>query len=578
MQYRKKTLRLWGCACLLAGALFSPALFSNAHQLTVSASFDFCASLAHGMYASTGARTFCQVKSGERRVGLVQKQIARRPQVFGEIGVEAPARNFGNNIDAGNPHEDQTPAGAQIYFQSETSVAAVGQYVVEAWNDGTGMALPCPAAMYVEELTGFGFSSDGGKSFADLGGLPNGAPNLCATTSYRYFGDPSVEAWQTTGGAYFYVSSLYEQTIPPFGSALALDACKASGTGAAATLTCGDPVLVATGDISKSEFLDKPFLSIDAARGRLYMSYSRFGQSGSGQIELAVCDITRPNAPVCNPGASTAPYLVVAPGDLNCESDGAYPAVDVASGSVYVAWEWNIASGLFNPSCFNVSTQNKVAYMPFTCLTLTPASPCGMSPLTKAIDITSMEAAVVPGYSRFPMQDFPRIAVSDLAGTVSIVWNDARRAPTGDILLQSFKLVTLDNLQSHPIQLNSETGFKWKYLPALRQADKNGLLNVSWYDRRTLSGASTDVWAALNVDPRLSQTPNNIKVTTEASDWNAISSDFGPNFGDYTDNYVLATANDGYTGESLYVAWTDGRMGLPQPFVSKARDESGAAG
>jgi hypothetical protein len=36
--------------------------------------------------------------------------------------------------------------------------------------------------------------------------------------------------------------------------------------------------------------------------------------------------------------------------------------------------------------------------------------------------------------------DLPRITVSNPAGTVSIVWNDARQDPGGDIPLQSYTL------------------------------------------------------------------------------------------------------------------------------------------
>jgi hypothetical protein len=47
-----------------------------------------------------------------------------------------------------------------------------------------------------------------------------------------------------------------------------------------------------------------------------------------------------------------------------------------------------------------------------------------------------------------------------------------------------------------------------------------------------------------------------------STDWNNVSSDIVPNFGDYTDNYA---ANG-----RVHVAWSDGRLGLPQPFESNA--------
>jgi hypothetical protein len=49
-------------------------------------------------------------------------------------------------------------------------------------------------------------------------------------------------------------------------------------------------------------------------------------------------------------------------------------------------------------------------------------------------------------------------------------------------------------------------------------------------------------------------------VTTGPTDWNGVSSLIIPNFGDYTDNYIIANS------ENAYIAWSDGRLGVPQPF------------
>src|SRR5712691_1153565 len=94
--------------------------------------------------------------------------------------------SFGSNVDAATLQEDVTPSGVQVHGQSEVSVASAGPYVVEAWNDGTGFFAPCGSPNNKEELTGFGFSNNGGASFIDLGGLPNAN---CDTS--RTEGDPS---------------------------------------------------------------------------------------------------------------------------------------------------------------------------------------------------------------------------------------------------------------------------------------------------------------------------------------------------------------------------------------------------
>jgi len=76
------------------------------------------------------------------------------------------------------------------------------------------------------------------------------------------------------------------------------------------------------------------------------------------------------------------------------------------------------------------------------------------------------------------------------------------------------------------------------------------------------------VYEAVGVSPLTHATPSNIVITNVASDWNAVSSDIVPNFGDYTDNYVGAVDSFGlpFTGEIDYTAWSDGRLGDPQPF------------
>jgi hypothetical protein len=419
--------------------------------------------------------------------------------------------------------------------------------------------------MFKEELTGYGFSSNGGGSFTDEGGLPNDC-----TSGFRYEGDPTVETYSAGGSTYFYIASLYIN-FNTGQSDLAMDACQAG-----ATLTCNPPTIIASG-VPQCDFLDKEFMTVDQQRGRLYASYTRFGclsTTFNGQIELAECGLTAadggsPLSPHCNPGASTTPYLVVQQGDPNCENEGAYPAVSDSKGDVYVAWEFNWATNFLNSSCQSTPTTNDVAYVPFTCLTNTPTSPCPGPANKRVINIVSMDAAFVPGYNRFPPNDFPRIAVSDPYNTVSIVWNDARIKPLGDIFMQSFSQVTLNQVQPAPVLLDSPTKSGLDFLPAVRNPSASGKLDVSWYLRSDPNSTLTDVYLNSNIVPT-DQNPaqTNYRVTNTTSDWSAVSSDIIPNFGDYTDNYVVATPSPPYTDKTLYINWADGRLGVPNPFVA----------
>ena len=525
----------------------------------------FCPRVGHTIDASSGARMYC---FGVRASTASSHGAPAGPSSGGASGMGG---HVAANIDAASPTEDQTPSGAQAYGQSETSIAVNHGNVVVAWNDATGFFSPCGAPLYKEERTGYGYSSDGGATFTDLGGVPN---FNCGAAAYS--GDPSVETWTSGGRDYFYISSLY---IGGSGSFVAMSACAVSGRGGSAALLCSQPVIVAR-QICTSfscSFLDKDYLTLDPQRGRLYVSYTDFGPgTGNGQIEVAVCDIGTPggqpgpiggtaSAPACPQGGGpgTTPYLVVEPSTTSCENTGAYPAVRTSTGDLYVGWESNWASNLLDPSCNATPTDEMLAEVPLACLTLTTASRCTGPAGVVSESTVSIDAAFIPGYqTRALLNDFPRVAVSEASKTVSMVWNSTSLHPTGDIDMQSWGLSTLRPIQSAPVVLNTVSG-AWMFFPAVRQATPTGQLDVSWFDRRRAQcTACTDVYAAVGVDPRAAVTPkSNMRITGVASDWSAAVADNVPNFGDYIDDFVSSTG-------TLGVAWTDARIGEPQPFVA----------
>jgi hypothetical protein len=559
----RRVLLTVACAAVLGAAILGATLIPTANAGAARATMknQICRRLGQ-LYVSAGAHMYCQ---GQAKPSAKPRLRAR--QTLHSVA-SAPA-----NVDAASTAEDIAPDGVRGYGQSEESVASVGRYVVEAWNDSTSFAANCGAPKFKEEGTGYGFSANDGKSFRDEGGLPN----LPCSGGWLFEGDPSVEGFTSGGTTYFYVSSLYVN-LETGQSDIALDACTATGRRFSAALSCNKtPTIAATGVAPTmtrpGDFLDKDYLTLDPSRGRLYVTYTRFGRPESsdsnGRVELAVCDISGLNVanPACSPGTSTAPYYVLQPADPNCENEGAYPAVNTKTGDVYVTWEFNVETNIFNPACFDTPTQERLAYVPFSCLSLTKASPCASTARVQvSLNIASMDSAFIPGYNRFPMNDFPRIAISGKSNTVTIVWNDARK-PTGEILMQSYHLLTSRSrsftpVQSKPLRLNNNEGATWVFLPALRNADTSGLLDVVWFDRRnsnTRCEACTDVYAAMHVSPTATNTPTaNVRITGVSSNWNAQSSDIVPNFGDYSDDYVA--------GSLLYIAWADGRLSVPQPF------------
>jgi hypothetical protein len=560
----------------------------------------FCNSLGQTIQASSGAQMFCKGPQSNglnvmfnpklrQRMGLPplwQRGTFQFTHPLGSRFVRIPLRpnwlsaspTASSNIDAANPNEDITPSGFQAFGQSETSIAAQGHNVVEAWNDATGFFSPCGSPNYKDELTGFGYSGDKGATFQDQGGLPN---DLCST--WKFSGDPTVETYLgANGNTYFYIVSLFTPQGNSPVTQLAMDACQAIVGDPFLTCTTV-PIIVATSEASRS-FLDKDFASIDQPRGRLYVSYTDFGAgTGNGDIKLAMCTLEpNPLSPNCvqpqpDPSVPEMPYVVVHASET-CENEGAYPAVDKATGDVYVAYEHNWATNITTPACQTEATTVRVTRIQAACLTATSPSTCLGPFATATIPIASMDAAAIPGYNRFPMNDFPRIAVSDLYGTVTVVWNDARYRPSGDILLQSYYLgagfptpVQGSPFSGpHPVRVTNNTSPTFNILPALRNPDQNGHLNIIWYDRRNSDAddrSFTDVYAATGVNPKTTITPANFRVTDVGSDWNSVSSDIVPNFGDYTDVYVnVKVGTPTNTGLRVYPAWSDGRLGDPQPF------------
>jgi hypothetical protein len=559
----------------------------------------FCVGLGSYGDASSAAWTFCKGLQPHGPSGPHAHAPAAAYSVPGAPG----------NTAAASPAEDVTKAGVRGYGQADTSIAASGRYVVEAWNDATGHFATCPSrkAQYI----GLGFSRDGGKTFTDLRGLPDAR---CPTDIY--WGDPSVVAYRADGKTYFYVSGMFDRRDLQGRSFVALAACQVTGPGSRATLRCSQPVI--TGASTQCQlvgpshsqrecsFLDKPYLTIDPAHRRLYTSYTEFrlfdapaflgAATDQGAIEASACDLGTPAghpgptggtpaAPTCEHGTplrkvgthklAGQPYLTIQQPDdrKHCIYEGAYPAADTARGNLYVGYEYNwgaIAFGSPLP-CLNTPIQDKIAKVPPRCLTLRQVSPCTGPSVRVSVPIISLSAAYPPGYipRNFGEQvnDFPRLAVSDKARTVTMVWNDSRFHPYGDVLLQSFGLASLRPAQARPVVLDTPHHGGLTFMPAVRTATADGLLDITWYSRDSVTTSDTTVSAALGVSPRATRPPTtNITITNVASNWDHQTYDFPPNFGDYTDNTLNATERKPYVGNTFYVAWTDGRTGVPQPY------------
>jgi hypothetical protein len=150
-------------------------------------------------------------------------------------------------------------------FQSETTIAKNGNYVVVGYNDVRGFSLPNVS------VSGYSYSSDGGVTWTDGGQLPT-AGGLSAV-----YGDPDVKTWKDPGTQqiYFFYSSIY--TTPGGLSSL----CVCVSTDHGATWSTPREVTTAT---SATDFADKVMMGVDPETGRIFISWTNFGTSTTMRI------------------------------------------------------------------------------------------------------------------------------------------------------------------------------------------------------------------------------------------------------------------------------------------------------
>src|SRR5205085_11289078 len=112
------------------------------------------------------------------------------------IGGAVLPRPAGAQVVGANVRANNTTGDASNTTNSETHIAALGNNVVAAWNDGKNFGVS-------PGNTGYAYSSDGGLTFTD-GGIPP-----VGSGSARHEGDPVVAV---DAAGFFYLSDLYTTT------------------------------------------------------------------------------------------------------------------------------------------------------------------------------------------------------------------------------------------------------------------------------------------------------------------------------------------------------------------------------
>jgi hypothetical protein len=342
------------------------------------------------------------------------------------------------------------PAGGQ----AELSIAVdhTGKNVVIGFNDTRGFALS------VISVSGFMYSSDGGKTFTDGGQLP-----VTTGLDAWIFGDPEVKY---LGGCTFVYSSIL-LTFDPEGRGT-------QTVGVHRSADCGHTwegpyeVQAATnpnGQVDPDGFAvdaaDKEFMDVDPETGRLMMTWSNFTPTAV-EIRSAISD----------DGGLTWP---AAKGRVisSVEADGqaSIPRFAPGSAEVYVAWQRFPFPGTFfglgNTIAFARSLDNGNTWQP----------PIELSPEFFTMDH-------VLGDDR--VNNSPSLAVDRSGGrrdgTIYVVYANNNNQDGADIVFQ--KSANGGVSFSAPILLNSRPGSdRAQWFPWVTVDENTGRVSVFYYDQ-----------------------------------------------------------------------------------------------
>lgn len=317
----------------------------------------------HGQSALVrhGSRWKSEVPDEDLRLG-------RRPaSAFAGEGA-APARASAPptpNVRVNDPAGDFSAEG-----QCETSIASWGNYMLAAWNDSKGFRDG------TGQTQGWATSTDGGQTWTDRGALP--VPS--SPSGWRWTSDPVVIVNPNTGA--FYYAGLGDAT----GSLNGIGVIKGRFSGTAFTWT--DRVAARTADYAAA-FLDKEWIAVDPASGKVYLTYTNF-TAGLDRIEFQSADSSLAgwSFPLRISAVSEDGYV-----------QGSRPAVG-PGGTVYVAY---YAIGLVDVDYVRIcrSTNGGTTFTP---------------PLD-AVAFFSNYGTGAPGFNRdSPIPNFPSIAVDRSAG------------------------------------------------------------------------------------------------------------------------------------------------------------------
>ena len=488
--------------------------------------------------------------------------------------------------------------------QSETEIAvlntagSMGKKMVAGYNDSYGFDDTR------QGLSGFAYSTNGGNTWIDGGGLPpriappaTGVP--AGTPGFdAYFGDPVIVVHHKSES--FYYASLYQRpdgfstlsvnrgrftaAPPPVVESVSNTRCANDPT----EFGIPDPpsnqnerisweppveaVVVGVGTPAQDDFLDKEWLYVDQNSGTLYMTYTRFGFDGSTPIELVRCigcaNLERPLT-----SADWTPPSVIVPNEA-LEFNQATQPFTTPTGRVIVTW---FAREFGPPPNFpEIAQRIEYAYSDNDGVTFsTEQLVAVVEPQGEPLGYNRARATILNAPYIFVDrgEDDGVFTAQERArpgfGNVYITYFSGR-SPLSSITKEAdiFLSTSRNNGTTFEtrVKVNDDNTATTHVFPSV-QANKNGDVYVAWIDRRqdppvpadptttpptpASGNVFNDTYAAVSKNQGASFGHNKVQTTVSTS-W-FTRADAAPNYGDYNSSELL--------GFNQFVTiWADGRF------------------
>lgn len=469
--------------------------------------------------------------------------------------------------------------GNQRTTQSETELAVLnaqgdaGKKIVAGYNDSWGFYDTR------QGLSGFAYSTNGGNTWIDGGGLPTkvaGGPPAAGMD--RFLGDPVVVVRHSTKT--FWYASIYQSpagyntlsvsrgtfksgTTPAVPESESNTACGKTGAFGVATqpknvnerIVWEPPVeAVAPPNLGpgNSDFLDKEWMYVDQRTGTLYVTYTNFEADGDTPLQMVVS---------YDGGQTWSAPRTIVPNLLDTFNQATMP-VTLPSGRVVVTWfsrTFDLITGA------ELSQRIEYAYSDDDGLT--------WSAVMKVSDVNPQGEPLGYNRARATILNAPYINVDKGADDGIDTPAEQASAGFGNAYITYFSGTTnfptltkaanvfVSRLTSNGTIVNprvqaDDDGTTTTHVFPTVQVNKHGHVYLGWLDRRldTSRNILTDNFASRSTDQGATFSPNRRQTDVSTSWYTRV--DARPNMGDYNSSDLL--------GFNQFVqTWADGRFPGP---------------